>query len=114
MMSSAHSEGTVVAGGNHVPLGEETGAGQMHPGRRRRRRTGGMNFVRNSDPRVLTNIDTEPIDIERQCGVAHTNGRVCGAALTCRRHSMGAKRAVAGRSAPFDALLSALMEQRRQ
>ncbi|KAK2743194.1 hypothetical protein CKAH01_06904 [Colletotrichum kahawae] len=96
MMSSAHSEGTVVAGGNHVPLGEETGAGQMHPGRRRRRRTG------------------EPIDIERQCGVAHTNGRVCGAALTCRRHSMGAKRAVAGRSAPFDALLSALMEQRRQ
>ncbi|KAE9577272.1 hypothetical protein CGMCC3_g6748 [Colletotrichum fructicola] len=96
MMRSAHPEGIVVASGANVPLGEPAGPGQMHSGRRRRGHGRG------------------PVDIERQCGVAYPNGRMCGAALTCRRHSMGAKRAVAGRSAPFDALLPALLEQRCQ
>jgi SAGA-associated factor 73 len=37
----------------------------------------------------------------------------CTRALTCKSHSFGAKRAVAGRSAPFDILLKALVERRR-
>ncbi|KAK1972202.1 SCA7-domain-containing protein [Colletotrichum sublineola] len=52
-----------------------------------------------------------PVDIERQCGVSLGEERRCGAALACRRHSMGAKRAVAGRSAPFDILLAASSEE---
>ncbi|WQF87380.1 Putative SCA7 domain, SAGA-associated factor 73 [Colletotrichum destructivum] len=58
-----------------------------------------------------------PVDIERQCGVPMGGeGRLCGAALMCRRHSMSAKRSVAGRSAPFDLLLLAATtaEERRE
>ncbi|KAK2029931.1 hypothetical protein LX32DRAFT_692837 [Colletotrichum zoysiae] len=53
-----------------------------------------------------------PVDIECQCGVFLGEERRCGAALSCKRHSMGAKRAVAGRSAPFDQLLAASLEER--
>ncbi|KAK2063454.1 SCA7-domain-containing protein [Colletotrichum caudatum] len=60
---------------------------------------------RRRQPRV------RPVDIERQCGVLLGEERRCGAALSCKRHSMGAKRAVAGRSAPFDQLLAASLEE---
>ncbi|KAK1984942.1 SCA7, zinc-binding domain-containing protein [Colletotrichum cereale] len=53
-----------------------------------------------------------PVDVERQCGVSLGEGRRCGGALACRRHSMAAKRAVTGRSAPFDLLLAASLEER--
>lgn len=46
-----------------------------------------------------------PIDVERQCGVALPSGGFCARLLTCKTHSMGAKRAVPGRLAPYDALL---------
>ncbi|KAK2048181.1 SCA7-domain-containing protein [Colletotrichum somersetense] len=61
---------------------------------------------RRRQPRVC------PVDIERQCGVSLGEERRCGAALSCKRHSMGAKRAVAGRSAPFDQLLAAFLEEK--
>lgn len=53
------------------------------------------------------------IDIERQCGVPLREGRRCGGSLACKRHSMSSKRAVAGRSAPYDQLLATFMERRR-
>lgn len=46
-----------------------------------------------------------PVDVERQCGVALPGGGFCARSLTCKTHSMGAKRAVLGRSAPYDVLL---------
>lgn len=46
-----------------------------------------------------------PVDVERQCGVALPGGGFCARSLTCKTHSMGAKRAVPGRSAPYDVLL---------
>lgn len=46
-----------------------------------------------------------PVDVEKQCGVALPNGGFCARSLTCKTHSMGAKRAVPGRSAPYDVLL---------
>lgn len=46
-----------------------------------------------------------PVDVEKQCGVPLANGGYCARSLTCKTHSMGAKRAVAGRSAPYDVLL---------
>ncbi|KAK1704200.1 SCA7, zinc-binding domain-containing protein, partial [Colletotrichum lupini] len=52
------------------------------------------------------------IDVERQCGVPLPEGRRCGGSLTCKRHSMSSKRAVAGRSAPYDQLLVTFMERR--
>ncbi|ODQ82860.1 hypothetical protein BABINDRAFT_164593 [Babjeviella inositovora NRRL Y-12698] len=48
-----------------------------------------------------------PVDVEKQCGVPLPNGGFCARSLTCKTHSMGAKRAVLGRSAPYDQLLLA-------
>jgi SAGA-associated factor 73 len=47
-----------------------------------------------------------PVDIEKQCGVTLSSGNQCARSLTCSRHGMSAKRAVPGRSAPFDQLLA--------
>jgi len=47
-----------------------------------------------------------PVDVEKQCGVVLANGQQCARSLTCKSHSMGAKRAVPGRSLPYDVLLS--------
>ncbi|SCW00453.1 LAFE_0C04522g1_1 [Lachancea fermentati] len=46
------------------------------------------------------------IDFDKQCGVELPEGGCCGRSLTCKSHSMGAKRAVVGRSQPFDVLLA--------
>jgi hypothetical protein len=52
-----------------------------------------------------------PVDVERQCGVLLPNGMPCARSLTCKSHSMGAKRAVAGRSLPYDMLLAAYQKK---
>lgn len=48
----------------------------------------------------------DPVDIEKQCGVPLPNGGLCARSLTCKTHSMNAKRSVRGRSAPYDVLLT--------
>ncbi|KZZ93520.1 SCA7 domain protein [Ascosphaera apis ARSEF 7405] len=52
-----------------------------------------------------------PVDVERQCGVVLPNGGQCARSLTCKSHSMGAKRAVPGRSLPYDMLLQAYQKK---
>ncbi|KAK4232113.1 SAGA-associated factor 73 [Podospora fimiseda] len=52
-----------------------------------------------------------PVDVERQCGVTLPNGQPCARSLTCKSHSMGAKRAVPGRSLPYDMLLAAYQKK---
>ena len=52
-----------------------------------------------------------PVDVEKQCGVALPNGAHCARSLTCKSHSMGAKRAVPGRSLPYDMLLAAYQKK---
>lgn len=51
-----------------------------------------------------------PVDVERQCGVMK-DGVPCARSLTCKSHSMGAKRAVPGRSLPYDMLLTAYQKK---
>ena len=46
-----------------------------------------------------------PINLDRQCGVINNKGFPCSRSLTCKSHSMGAKRNVPGRSQPYDTLL---------
>ena len=46
-----------------------------------------------------------PVDFDKQCGVINDKGLNCSRSLTCKSHSMGAKRAVEGRSKPYDELL---------
>ncbi|PGH13246.1 hypothetical protein AJ79_03805 [Helicocarpus griseus UAMH5409] len=52
-----------------------------------------------------------PVDVEKQCGVPLPNGGQCARSLTCKSHSMGAKRAVPGRSLPYDMLLQAYQKK---
>ena len=52
-----------------------------------------------------------PVNVETQCGVKLPNGGDCARSLTCKSHSMGAKRSVPGRSLPYDQLLA--MYQKR-
>jgi hypothetical protein len=48
-----------------------------------------------------------PVNVNEQCGVlVPPNDTPCARSLTCKTHSMGAKRSVPGRSAPYDVLLS--------
>jgi hypothetical protein len=50
------------------------------------------------------------VDVERKCSVVR-NGKPCRRDLACKRHSMAAKRSVAGRSVPFDMLLEAYIKK---
>ncbi|KAI9336423.1 SCA7, zinc-binding domain-containing protein [Zopfochytrium polystomum] len=45
-----------------------------------------------------------PLDLDKQCGVMGDNGIVCARSITCKIHSVSAKRAVVGRSIMYDAL----------
>ncbi|KAF5362249.1 hypothetical protein D9756_002529 [Leucocoprinus leucothites] len=56
-------------------------------------------------PKVTKGRVKGPIDYDKQCGVINDKNLPCSRSLTCKSHSMGAKRAVQGRSRPYDELL---------
>ncbi|KAI9659394.1 MAG: hypothetical protein M1821_001652 [Bathelium mastoideum] len=60
---------------------------------------------RKDEPKPKVPKTKGPVDVEKQCGVKLPNGAQCARSLTCKSHSMGAKRAVPGRSLPYDMLL---------
>ncbi|TXT15817.1 hypothetical protein VHUM_00320 [Vanrija humicola] len=47
---------------------------------------------------------SNPLDYDRQCGVINDKGLPCSRSLTCKTHTVGAKRAVQGRTRPYDEL----------
>jgi hypothetical protein len=60
---------------------------------------------KKDEPKAKAAKPKGPVDVEKQCGVTLPNGAQCARSLTCKSHSMGAKRAVPGRSLPYDMLL---------
>ncbi|KAJ5179903.1 hypothetical protein N7492_003113 [Penicillium capsulatum] len=60
---------------------------------------------KKDEPKAKTAKPKGPVDVEKQCGVVLPNGAQCARSLTCKSHSMGAKRSVPGRSLPYDMLL---------
>ena len=66
---------------------------------------------KKDEPKTKAPKPKGPVDVERQCGVILPNGQPCARSLTCKSHSMGAKRAVAGRSLPYDMLLAAYQKK---
>lgn len=60
---------------------------------------------KKDEPKAKTAKPKGPVDVEKQCGVTLPNGAQCARSLTCKSHSMGAKRGVPGRSLPYDMLL---------
>ncbi|KAH8784506.1 SCA7, zinc-binding domain-containing protein [Hyaloscypha sp. PMI_1271] len=65
---------------------------------------------KKEEPKPKAPKQKGPVDVERQCGVSK-DGVPCARSLTCKSHSMGAKRAVAGRSLPYDMLLAAYQKK---
>ncbi|PMD40182.1 SCA7-domain-containing protein [Hyaloscypha variabilis F] len=65
---------------------------------------------KKEEPKPKAPKQKGPVDVERQCGVIK-DGVPCARSLTCKSHSMGAKRAVAGRSLPYDMLLAAYQKK---
>jgi SAGA-associated factor 73 len=61
---------------------------------------------KKDEPKPKTAKPKGPVDVEKQCGVLLPNNSMCARSLTCKSHSMGAKRAVPGRSMPYDVLLA--------
>lgn len=72
---------------------------------------GPKNKKKKEEPKPKVPKPKGPVDVERQCGVILPNGQPCARSLTCKSHSMGAKRAVAGRSLPYDMLLAAYQKK---
>lgn len=56
----------------------------------------------------------KPVNVDVQCAVQLVDGRRCARSLTCKRHGMSAKRAVPGRSAPFDQLVVEIEQRHGQ
>lgn len=61
---------------------------------------------KKDEPKSKVPKPKQPVDVEKQCGVLLANGAQCARSLTCKTHSMGAKRAVTGRSMPYDMLFA--------
>lgn len=72
---------------------------------------GPKNKKKKEEPKAKVPKPKGPVDVEKQCGVLLPNGQPCARSLTCKSHSMGAKRAVAGRSLPYDMLLAAYQKK---
>ncbi|RUP46543.1 hypothetical protein BC936DRAFT_146823 [Jimgerdemannia flammicorona] len=67
--------------------------------------------VKKEKPKPTPKVKA-PIDLDKQCGViSGPNNMQCTRSLTCKSHSMGAKRAVMGRSQLYDVLLSAYQKK---
>ncbi|KAK3940394.1 SAGA-associated factor 73 [Diplogelasinospora grovesii] len=71
----------------------------------------GKNKKKKDEPKPKAAKPVRPVDVEKQCGVPLANGLACARSLTCKSHSMGAKRAVPGRSLPYDMLLAAYQKK---
>jgi len=56
-------------------------------------------------PKVTKGRMKGPVDLDKQCGVINDKDLPCSRSLTCKSHSMGAKRSVPGRSKKYDELL---------
>ena len=89
--------------------GEGAGGGSKKAGKKRKAEDdgkGGSAKKKKKDDPKAKKPAKGPVDVEKQCGVPLPNGALCARSLTCKSHSMGAKRAVPGRSAPYDVLLA--------
>lgn len=69
--------------------------------------------AKKDEPKPKVPKPKGPVDVEKQCGVVLPNGGYCARSLTCKSHSMGAKRGVPGRSLPYDVLLAQYQNQNR-
>jgi len=105
----SESEEEDVIGGSKTARKTDFGDGEgASKGKKRKAEddAGGKKKKKKDDPKAKAPRPKAPVDVEKQCGVELPQGGQCARSLTCKSHSMGAKRAVPGRSAPYDKLLA--------
>ncbi|KAG6861337.1 hypothetical protein C0995_001316 [Termitomyces sp. Mi166 len=85
--------------------GKSTSAGKKRKGSPAPDDSGPAKKKTKPIPKVTKGRVKGPVDYDRQCGVINDKGLPCSRSLTCKSHSMGAKRAVQGRSRPYGDLL---------
>jgi len=104
--------GAAGIGGEAGAEARKTTAGKSHAGKKRKAEDEGPPGREGKKKKKKDEVKAKlprpkaPVDVEKQCGVELPNGGQCARSLTCKSHSMGAKRAVPGRSAPYDKLLA--------
>jgi hypothetical protein len=59
-----------------------------------------------NEPRKVIPLKERSFNPNEHCGVTNAEGHQCKRSLTCKTHSMALRRAVPGRSQPFDNLLA--------
>ncbi|KAG1209197.1 hypothetical protein G6F69_006559 [Rhizopus microsporus] len=65
-----------------------------------------------SNGKPISEKKKTPLDLDKQCGVIYgPYGLPCTRSITCKTHSMSAKRAVEGRSQPYNVLLAAYQKK---
>ena len=78
---------------------------QLEVEARRRAREEALDPKKKKKKSIMSARKKGPTDVDTQCGVINDKGLPCSRSLTCKSHSMGAKRSVQGRSRPYDELL---------
>ncbi len=100
--------------GTKKTAGKNTADGEKKMGKKRKAEDEAGKIPKKKkkdEPKPKTAKAKMPVDVERQCGVITPNGVPCARSLTCKSHSMGAKRAVPGRSLPYQMLLAAYQKK---
>ncbi|KAI8710321.1 SCA7 domain-containing protein [Fusarium sp. LHS14.1] len=75
--------------------------------------TGPKTKKKKDEPKAKVPKPRGPVDADLQCGVMLTNSQPCARSLACKKHSMRAKRAVAGRTLPYDMLLDTYRKEKQ-
>lgn len=96
------SKNNSLNGNSAVANGVPNGSVKNKPGRKKKDKSAEIAALKEK----RLQEKNKPVDVEKQCGVPLANGQLCARSLTCKSHSMGAKRAVMGRSASYDVLLA--------
>ncbi|KAM0748801.1 SCA7-domain-containing protein [Meredithblackwellia eburnea MCA 4105] len=96
--------------GSGAAGGDEAGAAPPKPKKKKDKDGNKISGSSSSAPGASGSGDKnktrpEKVDVDRHCGVINDKGFPCSRSLTCKSHSMGAKRSVPHRSQPYDILL---------
>ncbi|KAI8710294.1 SCA7 domain-containing protein [Fusarium sp. LHS14.1] len=75
--------------------------------------TGPKTKKKMDEPKAKVPKPRGPVDANLRCGVMLTNSQPCARSLACKKHSMRAKHAVAGRTLPYDMLLDTYRREKQ-
>lgn len=105
-MSSVEKKNPDSSASNGKRLATDEGSYTPGPDQKKLKESSETPLKRQRKVKQRNPTDKHLIDFNKQCGVELPEGGYCARSLTCKSHSMGAKRSVVGRTQPFDSLLA--------